>query len=258
MSAAIVLPPLSAWAASHISSLLESKTRSAFDAAFEGTFARNLDVVVNGKHISRDQYKELLLEQSGAAPEEAVAAVQIEGQTQVLGSQGQLSGFVGLFYSSISDSKFLVLGAPVESRTNSSINLTIEPTEKNPQPPTLPIRGFFDPRRVVAVNQVFAENTLQVSIPASSVPQEKASSSGKVELGPEPLNVPPKSTKFSPFGGRFGPGPVRIPGDSAGVVHIPRGESGATPETLPGHGEFGPGPVIIPGETIGEAVQRNA
>jgi len=256
MSAAIVLPSLSAWAASRFSSLLESKTQSVFDAAFEGTFARNLDVIVNGKHISRDQYKELLLEQSGAAPEEEDATVQIEGQTQVLGNQGQLSGLVGLFYSSISDSKFLVLGAPVEKRTISSINLTIEPTEKNPQPPTLPIRGYFDPRRVTAVNQVSSENTLQVSIPSSAVPRAKASSAGKVELGPEPLNVPPKQKKFSPFGGRFEPGPVRIPGDSPGAVHIPRGESGATPETLPGHGEFGPGPVIIPGETIGDAVKR--
>ncbi|KAL4072765.1 hypothetical protein V8B97DRAFT_348252 [Scleroderma yunnanense] len=243
MSTAIVLPTLSAWGASHLTAILESKTESAFVAAFEATFAANLDAIVNGKHLSRDQYKQLLLEQSGAAPLEADASVQIEGQTEVLGNQGQLSGFVGLFYTSLNDSKYLVLGAPVESRTSSSINMTIEPTEKNPQPPTVHIRGYFDPRRVTAVNQIFSENTLHVTIPASSIPKDKAASTGNVELGPDPLNVPPRQR-------RAGSGP--------GVVHIPTGETGATPETLPGFGAFGAGPVIIPGETIGDAVQRGA
>lgn len=118
---------------------------------------------------------------------------------------------------------------------------SIEPTEKNPQPPTLHIRGYFDPRRVVAVNQIFSENTLHVTIPASSVPQDKAASTGKVELGPDPLNVPPKQQRSLP-----------------GVVHLPPGETGAIRQTLPGLGAFGVGPVIIPGETIGDVVQRNA
>ena len=90
MSTAIVLPTLSAWAASHLSVLLQSKTQAAFNAAFDAMFVHNLDAIVNGKHVTRDQYKELLLEQSGAAPLEADAIVQIEGQTEVLGNQGQL------------------------------------------------------------------------------------------------------------------------------------------------------------------------
>jgi len=90
MSTAIVLPTLSAWAASHLSALLQSKTQSAFNATFDATFASKLDAIVNGKHLSRDQYKQVLLEQSGAAPLEADASVQIEGQTEVSGDQGQL------------------------------------------------------------------------------------------------------------------------------------------------------------------------
>jgi len=118
---------------------------------------------------------------------------------------------------------------------------SIEPTEKNPQPPTLHIRGYFDPRRVTAVNQVFSENALHVTIPASSVPKEKAAYTGKVELGPDPLNVPSKPQRSLP-----------------GVVRLPPGEMGASPETLPGLGTFGVGPVIIPGETVGDSVQRGA
>ncbi|KAI6107989.1 hypothetical protein F5141DRAFT_1232438 [Pisolithus sp. B1] len=227
MSTAIVLPTLSAWAASHLSALLQSKTQADFDTAFEATFAQRLDVVVNAKRLTRDEFKKSLLQQSGAAPGEASANVQIEAQTEVLGNQGQLSGLVGLFYSVIADSKYLVFGAPTESRTNSSINLNIEPTEKNPQPPTLRIRGYFDPRRVTAVNQA------------------KATSSGKVELGPE-LGI----QGLGAFGGVFGPGPVQF--QPPGAVRLPPTETGATPETLPGDGAFGPGPVIIPGETVGD------
>ncbi|KAI6042534.1 hypothetical protein EDC04DRAFT_962759 [Pisolithus marmoratus] len=252
MSTAIVLPTLSAWAASHLSALLQSKTQADFDRAFEATFAQKLDVVVNAKRLTRDEFKKSLVEQSGAAPGEADASVQIEGQTEVLGNQGQLSGLVGLFYSALADSKYLVLGAPVENRTNSSINLTIEPTEKNPQPPTLHIRGYFDPRRVTAVNQIVSESALHAKIPTSSIPpQAKATSSGKVELGPE-LGL----QGLGAFGGVFGPGPVRF--QPPGAVHLPPTETGATPETLPGDGAFGPGPVIIPGETVGDDVHRSA
>lgn len=251
MSTAIVLPTLSAWAASHLSALLQSKTQVDFDRAFEATFAKDLDAVVNAKRLTRDEFKKSLLAQSGAAFGEADASVQIEGQTEVLGKQGQLSGLVGLFYSVLADSKFLVLGAPTENRTNSSINLIIEPTEKNPQPPTLHIRGYFDPRRVTTVNQVVSENALHVRIPASSIPQvEATASSGKAELGPE-LGL----QGLGAFGGVFGPGPVRF--QPPGAVHIPPTETGATPETLPGDGAFGPGPVIIPGETVGDAVHRS-
>ena len=118
---------------------------------------------------------------------------------------------------------------------------SIEPTEKNPQPPTLHIRGYFDPRRVTVVNQIFSETTLHVTIPASSVPAQKVASTGQVELGPDPLNVPPRQKRSLP-----------------GVVRLPPGEMGAGPETLPGFGAFGVGPAIIPGETVGDIVQRGA
>lgn len=251
MSTAIVLPTLSAWAASHLSALLQSKTEADFDRAFEATFAQRLDVVVNAKRLTRDEFKKSLLEQSGAAPGEASASVQIEAQTELAGNQGQLSGLVGLFYSAIADSKYLVFGAPTENRTNSSINLHIDPTEKNPQPPTLHIRGYFDPRRVTTVNQIVSENALHARIPVSSVPQTKATSSGKVELGPELA-----AQGLGAFGGVFGPGPVQF--QPPGAVRLPPTETGASPETLPGDGAFGPGPVIIPGETVGDDVHRNA
>lgn len=105
------------------------------------------------------------------------------------------------------------------------------------------------------MNQVVAESSYHVSIPAVSVP--KTTGDAKVELGPGPLVLPPNHR--SPFGGRFGPGPVRLPPGpfgghfGPGPVRLPPGETGAKPETLPGNGEFGVGPVIVPGETIGDS-----
>ncbi|KAF9223681.1 hypothetical protein BS17DRAFT_753610 [Gyrodon lividus] len=262
MSINIVLPTLSAWAASRLSGLLESTTQAAFDSAFDATFASNCNITVNGKQLSREQYKTQLLEQSGAAPEERAASVNVQGQLEVEGGQGQLSGLVGLFYTSLTDSKFLILGAPAESRATSSLNIIIQPTEKNPQNPNLPIHGYFDPRRVVSVNQVVAESTYHVTIPAASVPKatSTSASSAKVELASGSVGLPSGfNANQGPFGGSFGPGPVRLPqqGPSSGniglgPVRLPPSETGAEPETLPGNGEFGVGPVIIPGETIGE------
>lgn len=108
-----------------------------------------------------------------------------------------------------------------------------------------------------------AESTYHVTIPAASVPKAATAekSASKIELGPGPVKLPPHfGVRYQgPFGGRFGPGPVRLPQQGPfgghfgpGPVRLPPSETGATSETLPGDGEFGIGPVVIPGETIGE------
>ena len=303
MSVNIVLPTLSAWAASRLTHILESKTQKDFDATFEVTFAANCDFTVNGKPVSRDEYKSQLLEQSAADPKESGTRVNIEGQTEIeVGNQGQLVrtlysttsyhiaevrfrwtgwlgrnflhgtlrlqiprsrcpfGKQGVFFSqSVVSSLF---SCPMKADLDRSCS--IEPTEKNPQNPKLPIRGYFDPRRVTTVNQVVAETNYQVTIPHSSVAKATTAekSSSKIELGPEPIRLPPN---FIPkhqgsFGGRFEPGPVIPPFGGhfgPGPVHLPPSETGATPETLPGFGAFGVGPVIVPGETLGELKSSN-
>lgn len=91
MSVNIVLPTLSAWAASRLTGILESKTQDDFNVAFDATFAADCNITVNGKRLSRNEYKADLLQQSAAGPEESDAAVNIEGQTEVeVGNQGQL------------------------------------------------------------------------------------------------------------------------------------------------------------------------
>jgi hypothetical protein len=87
------------------------------------------------------------------------------------------------------------------------------------------------------VNQIATDQALHVTIPAASV---NASSPGVTALG--------SGLSQGPFGGRFGPGPVRL--DPL--------ETNPHPETFPGDGEFGAPPVVIPGETIGEDTNTKA
>lgn len=192
-------PTLPVWASSRLNALLTSKTSDRFDRIFEATFAQNVDVVVNGKSLTRDEYKKLLLAQSEAGPL-GTTNVQIEGETVFTPSQDRSGGFVGIFYTTVGTSKrFFVLGAPATYKTVSSINLTVESTVPYP-----PVRfRYFDSRRITAVNQVLSASSLIVSFPRSVLPADEASISGKVELGPAPLNIAEGEEEFSVLGNKF-------------------------------------------------------
>jgi hypothetical protein len=62
MSTAIVLPTLSVWAEGHLSAVLQATTQAEFDSAFDGYLSKHASITVNGKHVSRDQYKQQLTE----------------------------------------------------------------------------------------------------------------------------------------------------------------------------------------------------
>ncbi|KAI5980595.1 hypothetical protein EDD15DRAFT_2188069 [Pisolithus albus] len=190
-------PPLSVWASSRLNSLLTSKTSDRFDRIFDATFAQNVDVVVNGKSLTRDKYKELLLAQSEASPI-GTTDVQIEGETVVNPSQGRSGGFVGMFYTLVGTSpRIFVLGAPARFKVLSSMNLTYVPTVESGAP------SFTDSRRITVVNQILSARSLVVSFPSSVIPANEASISGKVELGPGPLNVVEGEEGLSVLGNKF-------------------------------------------------------
>ncbi|KAI5989397.1 hypothetical protein F5J12DRAFT_504713 [Pisolithus orientalis] len=195
------VPLLPVWASSRLNSLLRSKTADRFNRIFDATFAQNLEVVLNGKNLTRNEYKELLLALSEAGPL-GTTDVQIEGETVVnpIPSEDQLVGFVGMFYTTVGTSKrIFVLGAPARYKVVSSINLTVKGTV--PYPPR-PI-PYFDPRRVTAVNQILQPRTLTVSFPGSVLPADGTSGSGKVELGPGPVNITQVEEELSVLGNKF-------------------------------------------------------
>ncbi|KAI6155133.1 hypothetical protein BKA82DRAFT_1008941 [Pisolithus tinctorius] len=194
------VPPLSVWASSRLNSLLRSETTDRFNRVFDVTFAQDLEVVLNGKSFTRDEYKEVLLGQSGAGPS-AIKDVHIEGETVVnpIPSGDRLvGGFVGMFYTITSTSKrFFVFGVPARQKDVSSINLTVKSTV--PYPATR--LRYPDPRRITAVNQILQPRTFIVSYPRSVVPANETSGSGKVELGP--VNITQVEEELSVLGNKF-------------------------------------------------------
>lgn len=90
----LVLPTLTAWTSSRLTAVLTAKTQAEFTTAFDALFARNVDVTLNGKHLSREQYQAQLLSQSSAAAEEQGASVSVQGQLEVQGDKGQIVSYL--------------------------------------------------------------------------------------------------------------------------------------------------------------------
>jgi hypothetical protein len=80
MSVNIVLPPLKTWAEQHLSSIIKATTKPAFDSAFEAFLSKQAKITVNGKSVSRDDYRKQL-EDEGF--DEAGAAVHFTGAVEV-------------------------------------------------------------------------------------------------------------------------------------------------------------------------------
>ncbi|KAI5989410.1 hypothetical protein F5J12DRAFT_915843 [Pisolithus orientalis] len=189
-------PPLSVWASSRLNSLLRSETTDRFNRIFDVTFAQDLEVVLNGKTLTRDEYKKVLLGQSGAGSS-AIKDVQIEGETVVnpIPPEDRLGGFVGMFYTITSTSKrFFVFGVPARQKDVSSVNLTVKSTADTRL-------RYLDPRRIAEVNQILQPRTFIVSFPRSVVPANETSGSGKVELGP--VNIMQVEEELSVLGNKF-------------------------------------------------------
>ncbi|KAJ7157874.1 hypothetical protein C8R43DRAFT_882763 [Mycena crocata] len=156
MSTNIVLPPLRAWAEQHLSSIIKATTQTTFNAAFDSFLSKHATITVNGKNVSRDDYKKQL---QGEGFDEAGATVSFSGAVEVPDPENPLQrGVVGLFYTAVISENIVIRDAPVQSQVTSSLNLVIE-EDKSVPPPHLPpgVHGFFDGRRVTVLNQVIVD-----------------------------------------------------------------------------------------------------
>jgi len=141
MSVAIVLPTLSVWAEGHLSAVLQATTEAEFDSAFDGFLSKHASITLNGQHLSRDQYKQQLLEESavnkrsGSVKFDSVVEVSTDLEQPVkvrslwyLSLDGtdcrpDQAGVVGAFYTATIDLNEIVFGAPAQTQSNSSINI---------------------------------------------------------------------------------------------------------------------------------------
>ncbi|KAJ7743379.1 hypothetical protein B0H16DRAFT_1561617 [Mycena metata] len=156
MAVNIVLPPLKTWAENQLSLIIKATSSTAFNSAFDAFLSKNATITLNGKHISREEYKTKL---QGEGFDEAGATVHFSGAVEVPSEPNSIqAGVVGLFYNATIAENIVIRDAPVQSNITSSINLVIE-EDKSLSPPHLPpgVHGFFDGRRVSVLNQVILD-----------------------------------------------------------------------------------------------------
>ncbi|OCH84339.1 hypothetical protein OBBRIDRAFT_741754 [Obba rivulosa] len=167
MTAIIVLPSLTNWAEQHVQAIFNATSQSDFDSAFDNFLARDAKVTVNGKHISRDQYKTRLQAEN---PIEVQVSLTFDGAVEVPTNQNEPinAGTVGLFYNAEVPGRVFVFGARQTSALHSSLNLVIEQDKSIKPPTTVGQGGDFDPRRVSVLNEVALEQANPIVPPTSS------------------------------------------------------------------------------------------
>ena len=59
----IVLPNLTNWVKQRVTAMYTATSREAFQDAFNAFLAKDVNITVNGKHMTREKYMELLMGQ---------------------------------------------------------------------------------------------------------------------------------------------------------------------------------------------------
>ncbi|KAF7795749.1 hypothetical protein EIP86_006916 [Pleurotus ostreatoroseus] len=165
----IVLPTLSNWAEQHITALFKTTDEQTFDELFDNTFLKDAKIIVNGHHLSREQYRKQLLSAKGL---EEGAQVAYTGAVEVPDNADQPddSGNVGLFLQATIDEKFLVLGAPESFTVTASYNLTIVQDPSAPKPPKGTVGGDYDSRRISVLSKVTVDKRNPIVFPGGLGP----------------------------------------------------------------------------------------
>ncbi|PPQ76675.1 hypothetical protein CVT26_013967 [Gymnopilus dilepis] len=153
MSAAIVLPSLTNWTKNGISAIFRATNQVDFKSAVDGFLSDKAKITLNGVHVSRADFVNRL--QADKFDEEGAVvtfndSVEVPKDTQ----SPVTAGSVGLFYNATIAEAIEVRDAPVTTQVTASVNVVIDQDPDVPKPAPSPIRGFFDGRRVMELNQV--------------------------------------------------------------------------------------------------------
>jgi len=150
-----VVIPLTQWTEESISALYNATTQTSFNSALDAFLLKDAHITVNGKHLTRDQYKQLL---QGEQILERSAEVSFNGSVEVSKNPDEPAeaGNVGLFYTVTVIEKVNVFGAPATSTVTSSLNVTIVED------------GGVEDRKVKTLNQVVAGHANPIHPPTAS------------------------------------------------------------------------------------------
>jgi len=113
---------LTAWFERAIKQVLTATTSEAFTTAFDNTFAPHVAVTLNGKHISKDAFKESL------APTELIQSRSVDFQevVEVPPADSHHHGSIGSFYTVNTVLKLRVLGGPEVTKSHVAFNAIVE------------------------------------------------------------------------------------------------------------------------------------
>lgn len=86
MTSNIVLPPLSKWAQQHLTTIYQAVKSEDVNSAFDAFISQDVKITLNGKSITRDQYKQSI---KGEKFAEASAQVNFVGTVEVPDDEDQ-------------------------------------------------------------------------------------------------------------------------------------------------------------------------
>ncbi|KAI0920222.1 hypothetical protein AcW1_002025 [Taiwanofungus camphoratus] len=157
---------LTDWTENSISAIIQATSQAQLDSAFDAFIAKDAHITVNGKHVSRAQYKERFQSEKST---ESSANVSFTGAVEVPKDENHPTnaGSVGLLYKATVFGKLFVFGSRTASTINSSLNVVI--VEEHPG-------GQFNlgsSRRVTVLNEVVTDQVDPV-VPPHSTPATKA------------------------------------------------------------------------------------
>ncbi|GBE77642.1 hypothetical protein BKA93DRAFT_825402 [Sparassis latifolia] len=150
------VPSLSQWTQEHLKAVLDAASEEAFHTAFDAFISKHVHINVNGKHITREQYKQLLLGEKTFGTTAAPCTLLFEAVVEVPAdsSHPAMAGTVGLFYEAVVTGRYVVLGVPNTSTIRSSLNIVITPDTSLAHEGT----GYtLDTRRVSHLNEVVVD-----------------------------------------------------------------------------------------------------
>ncbi|EMD41322.1 hypothetical protein CERSUDRAFT_89890 [Gelatoporia subvermispora B] len=147
-----VLVKLIPYAELHIQNIFSATSQADFDEAFDAFISQNASITVNGKQLTRHEYKQRLQSEN---PFLQSSIVTFSNAVAVPQPDDEITGAVGLFYNATVQGKPETTGRQVLI-LNSSLNLIVIRDPSVPQPPP---GGLSDPRRVLVLNEIALEGS---------------------------------------------------------------------------------------------------
>ncbi|CCM01678.1 uncharacterized protein FIBRA_03742 [Fibroporia radiculosa] len=116
--------PLTEWTKTNLSAIYSATTQDDFTSAFNQFIADDAHITVNGKHITREKYQQLLEGQKALQKSASVTYAGAVGVPKEKDNSLGLAGNVGVFYTATIIETVDILGVPATRVVTSSLNLT--------------------------------------------------------------------------------------------------------------------------------------